>query len=182
MSRTSIALVGMMGSGKSTVGTLLAERLGWAFYDTDLILEAAFRKPVAKILREGREGSFRASEELLVRMLMSLQEAVVATGGGLWLSEASRRRLGTFAYTAWLSVPHAVLWKRLERQGLEARPLLEGEDPRTILRRTLSEREPVYALADWRIEAAENDPSAVVRQLVRRLRGEGLIARPDVAA
>ena len=180
--KQSVALLGMMGCGKSTVGALLAERLGWTFYDTDLLLEGAFGRPVAGIFHDAGEGAFRRSEALLVRLLMSLKQAVLATGGGLWMSPVSRRQLASFAYTAYLAVPAPVLWQRLEAQGLSRRPLLSGPGSRAELERLLVEREPVYALADWRIDCARDEPEVVVHKLLRRLRTAGLVARSGAAA
>jgi shikimate kinase len=181
-SRRNLALVGMMGSGKSAVGALLAERLGWTFYDTDLLLEGAFGKPVGRIFERPGEATFRAAEALLVRSLMSLECAVLATGGGLWMSGDSRRRLSSFAYTVYLAAPPDVLWRRLSAQAPAERPLLSPPDPRAELERILKEREPVYSLADWRIECGLMDPYSVVQQLLRRLRAAGLIVRSGEAA
>jgi shikimate kinase len=180
--RRNVALIGMMGSGKSTVGALLAERLGWTFYDTDLLLEGAFGKPVARIFEKPGEAAFRTAEELLVRSFMTLEYAVLATGGGLWTSAASRRRLGFFARTAYLAVPLDVLWRRLSSQDPKARPLLSTGDPRKELQRLLQEREPLYGLADWRVECGVGDPQYVVQQLVKRLKTAGLVVRPGKAA
>ncbi len=180
--RRNVALIGMMGSGKSTVGALLAERLGWTFYDTDLLLEGAFGKTVARIFEKPGEAAFRAAEDLLVRSFMTLECAVLATGGGLWMSAASRRRLGSFARTAYLAVPLDVLWRRLSTQEPGGRPLLSSRDPRRELQRILQEREPAYALADWRIECAAGEPQHVVQQLIKRLMAAGLVVRSGQAA
>ena len=179
--KRSAALLGMMGAGKSTVGALLAERLGWTFYDTDLLLEAAFGMPIARIFKAPGEAVFRAAEERLVRTLMGVEGAVLAVGGGLWMSAAARRVLAGFAYTAYLAVPLDVLSRRLEQQGLSRRPLLDTARPNASLERLLREREPVYALADWRIDAAR-EPEAIVQQVVRNLRSVGLVARRGAAA
>jgi shikimate kinase len=180
--RRNVALIGMMGSGKSTVGALLAERLGWTFYDTDLLIEGAFGKPVARIFEKPGEAAFRTAEDLLVRSFMTLECAVLATGGGLWMSDASRRRLSSFARTAYLAVPLDVLWRRLSAQGTAGRPLLSSTDPRRDLQRILQEREPVYQLAEWRIDCAASDPQVIVQQLLKRVRTAGLVVRAGRAA
>lgn len=180
--KRNVALVGMMGAGKSTVGALLARRIGWSFYDTDLILEGAFGRPIAKIFEEAGEEVFRAAERTLLRLLASLDNAVLAMGGGLWSSPEARERLAGFAYTAYLDVPPEVLWRRLERDGLRVRPLLRSPDPRGVLDRLLAEREPAYALADWRISAGSSEPEVVVEEILAKLRSAGLVARPVAAA
>lgn len=180
--KRNVALVGMMGAGKSTIGALLASRIGWTFYDTDLLLEALFQKPIAEIFRAPGEAVFRAAEGALIRSLVSLDGAVLAVGGGLWMSAAARRRLGGFAHVAYLAVPLGVLWNRIESQAGPRRPLLRTADPKGSLGRLLREREPVYALADWRIECARREPRDIVQQLVRQLRTVGLVARSGAAA
>jgi shikimate kinase len=180
--RRNLALIGMMGSGKSTVGALLAERLDWTFYDTDLLLEGAFGKPVARIFEKPGEAAFRVAEDLLVRSLMSLESAVLATGGGLWMSSPSRRRVAAFARTVYLATPPEVLWRRLSARGVASRPLLDASDPRRDLERILKEREASYALADWRIECGASEPQAIVQQLLSRMRGAGMIVRSGRAA
>ncbi len=181
--RRSVALVGMPGAGKSTVGALLAERLGWTFYDTDLLLEATFGKPIARVFQDPGERAFRAAEALLVGSLMSLESAVLATGGGLWTSPAARRRLSAFAYTIYLAIPPEVLARRVAAAGGGSlRPLLAGMDPEGALRRLLTEREPAYELADWRLECGSMDPQSIVQHIVRRLKTVGLVAARGVAA
>ena len=179
--KRSVALVGMMGAGKTTVGSLLAERIGWTFLDTDLMLEGTFHKPISRIFSEGAEETFRAAERLVARLLLSAREAVVATGGGLWLSPESRARVSAFAWTAYLAVPAGTLWERLQTGGVEARPLLRGSQPRAQLERLAREREAAYALADWRIDAG-GSPQDVVRQVLRKMSAVGLVARPGRAA
>lgn len=180
--KRNVALIGMMGSGKSTVGAELARRLGWTFYDTDLLLEAAFEKPVRRIFQAPGEPAFRAAEGLLVRVLMSLDEAVLATGGGLWMAEHTRRLLSSFAYTVYLAASPGVLWRRLGPEGADLRPLLGRGDPREALERLAASREVVYGLADCRVDASGSDAKVLADQILRKLRSAGLIARPEVAA
>ena len=180
--RRNVALIGMMGSGKSTVGDLLAQRLGWTFYDTDLLLEGAFGKPVARIFEKPGETAFRTAEELLVRSFMTLECAVLATGGGLWMSAASRRRLSSFARTAYLAVPPDVLWQRISTQDPKAEAAPVQWRLSEELQRLLQDREPLYGLADWRIECGPGDPQHVVQQLFKRLKTAGLVVRPGQAA
>ena len=181
LERPNLALVGMMGAGKSTVGELLAARLGWTFYDTDLLLEATFGEPIARIFEDPGEAAFRRAEELLVKTLRGAEHAVLATGGGLWLSATGRRTLGSFSHTAYLAAPPQVLWNRL-RGGIGSRPLLLEETGKSTLERLLAQRDPVYRLADWTVETAELAPQAVVHQLLRKMKRARLVAPAGAAA
>lgn len=179
--RRSVALIGMMGSGKTTVGALLAARIGWTFLDTDLMLEATFHRPIGRIFAGAGEDTFRRAERMVVRLLMSARDTVIATGGGLWLSEDTRRRLRSFAWTAYLAAPANVLWERVRAGGAGQRPLLAGPDPRRQLADLLAAREPVYARADWQIDASVK-PQVIVSQLLNRMASAGLVAPPGRAA
>lgn len=176
MDRRSVALVGMMGSGKSTVGALLAERLGWPFFDTDLLLEATFGRSVSEIFAGPGEPAFRRAEGMLVTLLASARPAVIATGGGLWASPEIRDRLSGFARAAWLDVPADLLWERLRAHGLERRPVLSGPEPRQALDRLLADREPLYRLAEWRVNCGESSAETIVEQILGELRRAGVVA------
>ncbi|HEY7530306.1 MAG TPA: shikimate kinase [Gemmatimonadota bacterium] len=165
----------MMGSGKSTIGALLADRLGWPFFDTDLLLEAAFGGTVPDIFAGPGEPAFRRAEGVLVPLLAGARPAVIATGGGLWASPEARSRLLAFASAAWLDVPVDVLWERLRAHGLEHRPLLAGPDPRETLDRLLADREPLYGLAEWRIPCGDASAESIVDQILGRLRKVGIV-------
>lgn len=120
----SIYLVGMMGSGKTTVGKILSEALGYYFFDSDkLIEESAGGTPVAQIFKEKNEEYFRDSESKVLSELSSMHRLVVATGGGAVVRPQNWRYLNQ-GVTIWLDVPLEALAKRVTAVGTESRPLL----------------------------------------------------------
>ncbi|MFN8041993.1 MAG: shikimate kinase, partial [Mycobacterium sp.] len=129
---THLVLVGLSGTGKSTVAPLLAERRGVVAVDLDRLLEQRFGRPVAQVFLEDGEPEFRRAEaELLAEVLVG-PPAVIATGGGAVLDPESRRRLADAAFVVWLSAPIDLLVRRLSDVA-ERRPLLV-DDPATALR------------------------------------------------
>jgi shikimate kinase len=168
-SGADIVLVGAPGSGKSTVGRVLARELGMAFRDVDAEIEAREGKPVSEIFADDGEAAFRALEEATTAELLS-QPGVLSLGGGAVLSAATRSALRGHR-VVWLQVsaPNAA-----KRVGLnEARPLLLGNVRGTLIR-LLAQRTPLYAeVATQTVSTDDQGVAAVVRQIVRG------VATPD---
>ena len=141
-----VVLVGLMGSGKTTVGRRLAARLGRDFIDADAALAEITDRTIADIFAMDGEAAFRSIEaDVLEELLEHHTPAVIASGGGVVLTEASRRRLADPAVTVvWLDASPAFLASRVEQR--EHRPLLAGDEPaREVLARMHAERAPLYA-------------------------------------
>lgn len=147
----NVVLIGLMGSGKSTVGRILAERLGRPFLDTDkLIAEAAGMEIPAIFAAEGEAG-FRAREREVVAQVASRRNQILATGGGAPVDPGNRLRLRQTGLVIWLQAPVEELLARASAEGLASRPLLAGEDPLAKLRDLADRRAPAYADAAHRI-------------------------------
>lgn len=146
----TIALVGLMGVGKSTVGRRLAARLGLPFHDGDEVIEEAAGMSVSDIFAELGEAEFRAGEARVMRRLLEAPRMVLATGGGAVLNAETRALLAARATTVWLKADLAVVASRVQRR--DTRPLLRGKDPLQALGAMAEVRYPVYATADVTVE------------------------------
>lgn len=140
-----IVLVGMMGSGKSSVGRRLAVRLKRSFADADDEIEAAAGMNVAEIFDRYGEAYFRDGERRVIARLLTDRNSVIATGGGAFAEDATRRLILDGGTAVWLDVPMPVLVERVSRRS--HRPLLVGRDPATVLAELLARRAPAYAEA-----------------------------------
>lgn len=140
--RRPLVLVGMMGSGKSTVGKRLASTLSVPFADTDAEIEARAGRTIAEIFATEGEAAFRAAEAAVVAELVTPEHpSVVSTGGGAVLDPATRALLADRATVVWLRASPAMLAHRIAADG--TRPLL-ADDPSAALRRLADERAPLY--------------------------------------
>lgn len=157
-----IFLVGFMGAGKSTVGRALAERLEYDFFDLDELIEARAGKSVQAIFGELGEAEFRRLEHEAIRGCGNRSRAVIALGGGAYVSEENRALLRTIGRTVWLDCPLDICLRRIS--GDASRPLLGDED---AMRELLEERRPAYAQADYVVETGELSPEQLVIEITR---------------
>jgi shikimate kinase len=163
----AIALVGLMGAGKSSVGRRLAARLGVPFIDTDAEIEAAAGCSISDIFATQGEAAFRAGERRVIARLLDSGPAVLATGGGAFMDPETRARIAERAVSVWLRADLDTLVKRCARRN--TRPLLQTGDPRTILSNLMAERYPVYAGADIVVESGDGPHEGVVESIVAQM-------------
>ena len=160
--RKLIYLLGFMGSGKSTVGQLLAQALGWPLIDLDTVIEAGQGLSIREIFENSGEPFFRQIERAALTEACKTEPAVIALGGGTFAQPPNvdlvRESGGT---TVWLDCPPEVLRARCE--GMENRPLFRDEQSFTQL---LMERLPFYRLADYRVSTEGRNPQEVVEQIL----------------
>jgi shikimate kinase/nucleoside-diphosphate-sugar epimerase len=149
--RRNVILIGLMGSGKSSVGRIVAGKLGFQFLDTDhLIIESA-GKSIPQIFESEGEGGFRLRESAALRSLMNRGRCVIATGGGIITQPRNLPLLRHLGFAVWLEADIATLARRTASST--DRPLLKDEDPKAKLQRLLDARRPLYkAAADLRIQ------------------------------
>lgn len=167
----SIFLIGMMASGKTTIGWHLAQRLGWEFFDVDRVIEKRCGVPISFIFEtEGEEG-FRARERKVVAELTARNRCVVSMGGGAPMFAANQQCLARGLVVELVVTPADVL----ERTRYDkTRPLLQAEDPEARIRSILAQRQDIYhSLADVHVTTSHLNPHAVVEQL---------LAQPEVLA
>jgi len=163
----NVYLVGFMGSGKSEVGRRVARELGWSFEDTDARVEAVEGRAVDRIFAESGERRFRHVERRVLEELSARQRVVVATGGGLFLHAAVRRRMRRTGVVVWLDASLESIRGRLGSG--DGRPLWNLEEP-IAMRALFERRRAAYALADFRVDASASDPSEVVSRALDRIR------------
>ncbi len=165
--RRTIALVGLMGSGKSTVGARVASLLDMRFVDADAEIQAAANMTVGEIFEVYGEGEFRALERRVIARLLRDEPMVLATGGGAFMDPATRALMRERAVSVWLKADLDVLMKRVGKRG--GRPLLEAEDPKAVMADLIERRYPVYAEADLVIESEDGPHEATVERLLEAL-------------
>ena len=163
----SVALVGLMGAGKSTVGRRLAARLDLEFVDADAEIEEAAGCSISEIFERHGERAFREGERRVIARLLDNGPRVLATGGGAFMDAETRRRMKAKAVTVWLRAELDLLLSRVARR--DNRPLLQQGDRRAIMQRLMAERYPVYAEADIAIDSNEGPHDAVVERIVAAL-------------
>lgn len=159
----NLALVGFMGSGKSTVGRAAAQRLELAFVDSDAAVEARAGMPIPDIFARRGEEEFRRLERETLLALCDEQGLLIATGGGAFMQDDVRRKLLETSLVVYLEAPFDVLWERIH--GDPHRPLLAGEGAYQRARALFERRRPVYEQAHRRVDAAKS-PGQVVEELV----------------
>jgi len=163
----NLYLVGMMGSGKSSVGRHLAEALNYRFIDADTSLEQVAGRSIPEIFASEGESGFRALESAVLNQIASWHSLVVATGGGIVTQPANWGELHQ-GVVVWLDAPDAILLQRLEADPTP-RPLMEAEDRAERLAALLAERRPLYAQADLQILQDGRPPEQVAEQIIEAL-------------
>jgi shikimate kinase len=162
-----IVLVGLMGSGKTTVGRRLAARLGWPFADADEEIERAAGMTIREMWDRHGEPAFRDGERRVVARLLERGRAVIATGGGAFIQPETRELVLERATAIWLDADVAVLAARVARRS--TRPLLVGRDPKQVLAALALERNPCYAQAHARVASVNSAHERTVDSILQAL-------------
>lgn len=144
----NLYLIGLMGSGKTTVGQILAQQLNYRFFDTDTVIEQAAQQSVTEIFASSGEPAFRTLESQVLAELAAYRRLAIATGGGIVLDRKNWSYLQQ-GLIVWLDVAVEQLGDRLQNDT--SRPLLQGTDLQTRLSQLLDQRRPLYAQADLQI-------------------------------
>ena len=165
----SLYLVGMMGSGKTSTGRPLAERLGYGFVDADAVIEQAAGCSIPEIFERDGEAGFRALESQVLNAISQRHSLVVATGGGVVTQQENWGLLHS-GIVIWLDVVPDQLLQRLKADST-VRPLLQTDDPEAALNALLNERRPLYAEADLTVVINEETPETVADGILQLLPG-----------
>lgn len=172
--KKTVVMVGMMGAGKTAVGTAVARSLGVAFRDSDEEIVKAASRTIAEIFERDGEPFFRARETEVLARLLRGEPCILSTGGGAFLSEANRDLIRQAGVSVWLRADLDLLWQRVRHKT--TRPLLRTANPRETLRALYEARVPLYGLADIVVDsAADLSVDEMAAKVVA-----ALAARPDV--
>ena len=163
----SLYLVGMMGSGKTSTGRPLAERLGYGFVDADAVIEQAAGCSIPEIFERDGEAGFRKLESKVLSAISQRHSLVVATGGGV-VTQPENWGLLHSGIVIWLDVVPDQLLQRLQADST-VRPLLQTADPEAALNALLNERRPLYAEADLTVVINDEAPETVADGILQLL-------------
>lgn len=178
LGQRSVVLVGLMGCGKSAIGRRLAAKLSLPFIDADEEIERAAGKTIEDIFAEHGEPYFREGERKVLARLLRAGPQVLATGGGAYMNDESRRAVAEHGVSVWLKAELPLLVRRVGKRG--NRPLLKDGDPEAVLRNLIATRYPVYAEADITVESRDVPHDVTVGEIVGRL-ADALITPSEVA-
>lgn len=172
--KKTIAMVGMMGAGKTAIGMALAKRLNVPFLDSDAEISKAANMTIAEIFERDGEAFFRDRESEVISRLLDGPPCILSTGGGAYLRPENRQMISERGAALWLRAELELLWQRVKHKT--TRPLLRTNNPRETLAEIQTARDPIYALADLVVDA-EFDFS--IDEMTDRV-VETLSQRPDI--
>jgi shikimate kinase len=164
----NLALIGFMGTGKTSVGRLAAEQLNFEFLDTDELIQERTGRTIADIFANEGEPAFRALEQQLVRELATRTNTLIATGGGLPTNPDNLASLKRHALIVCLWASPDKIWERVSHQG--NRPLLNDPDPRAKIKELLAVRKPFYKQADVLVNTDRRTMREVAHQVAHQYR------------
>ena len=172
--KKTVVMVGMMGAGKTAIGTAVARALDVPFLDSDAEIVSAANMSIAEIFERDGEAFFREKEAQVIARLMTEARGILSTGGGAFLNPENRALIAQKGVAVWLRADLDLLWARVRHKN--TRPLLRTADPRGTLAGLLEARNPIYAEADLVVDA---QPHYAIGDMTERVI-EALLTRPDV--
>ena len=172
--KKTVVMIGMMGAGKTAVGTALARHLAVPFLDSDDEIVSAANRSIAEIFERDGEAFFRAREAEVLARLLRGTPCILSTGGGAFLADGNRQLIHEAGVSVWLRADAELLWQRVRHKT--TRPLLRSANPRATLVALTAAREVFYASADL---AVDSDAELSVDQMAQRV-ALALATRPDV--
>jgi shikimate kinase len=165
----NVVFVGLMGAGKSAIGRMTAQQLGYAFVDTDVEIERVSRMTITELFAAYGEQEFRALEKRVIKRLLRGGPRVISTGGGAFIHDSTRNQIKRRGVSLWLKADLDVLWDRVNKR--DQRPLLKTENPKATLEALMIKRYPIYAEADLTIESRDVRKDTIVNEVLAAIAG-----------
>jgi shikimate kinase len=161
----NIFLIGMMGSGKTTIGKALALKMNYPFFDSDSEIEAKCGTSISTIFTLEGEVGFRKRERDIINFLTQKKNVVLATGGGAILYEDNRKALQNNGIVVYLTADLESLWQRTSQD--KTRPLLDNKNPKEVLKNIYEQRDPIYRkLANYTFDTSKSNISSLLNQIL----------------
>ena len=165
----NIFLIGFMGAGKTSVGRILAKKLGLDFRDLDEVIRKELGMTIPELFSRFGEDFFRSEESKAFQSVARAENQVVATGGGVILRDENWEAMSNHGVTIYLKASTEVLWSRVKSN--KSRPLLQIENPLERLQELLSKRIPLYERADLTVNTENIPPADIAEKIIRELNG-----------
>ncbi len=162
-----IVLVGMMGAGKSTVGTRLAKKLQVPFYDTDNLVQEIAGCSIDDIFKYAGEDFFRDKERQVVEELLNLTNCVISTGGGAFIDEVNRKVIKERSISIWLRADYDTILERVSRRN--TRPTLKTGNKADLVEQLIKERYPIYEEADICVNSGDGPHMIIVDDIIQKI-------------
>ena len=172
----SIVFVGLMGAGKTAIGRRVATMLGLPFTDSDHEIESVSRMTIPDLFERYGEAEFRALEQRVIVRVLESGPQVLSTGGGAFMNAQTREVIAAHGLSVWLKAEVDILLDRVSKK--QNRPLLKNADPRAVLEKLMTERYPVYALADVTVPTRDERKEVIAGEVIEAL-GRHLDARSE---
>jgi len=163
--KKNLVLVGMMGSGKSSIGKILSKKLEFEFIDTDNKIEEIEKKTISEIFNNNGEKYFRNIEEVVSLKSLQLNNKVIALGGGAFMNKNIRNLILKNSLTFWLDLNLKTVNERVKWN--KKRPLLNHQNTEEIIKKLYSERKNIYKLAKYKINCDKLDKKQIVEKIIK---------------
>ena len=164
----TIVLIGMMGSGKTSVGKELAKKLNITFIDIDQEIEKKYQKNISTIFRTKGESFFRKIEENVSCKLINGKPCVISIGGGGFLNKKIRNKIKINAISIWINTSLDIIYQRLNKSK-NKRPLLNYKNLKKSIKEIYDKRKPIYKKANYKIQIKSDNKKIIVENIIKKL-------------
>ena len=161
----SLVLVGMMGTGKSTIGKEVAKKLKIEFIDTDVLIEEDANLAIAEIFKKNGEKYFRELEEKIFLRIKNDKEKIISVGGGAFINEVIRKKILKEYLSIWLNMDEDLIISRIKRNA-KKRPMIDQNNIEKSIKSLKKTRDPIYKLANYEINCNLNSKNKIVEKIV----------------